>query len=439
MAHYRKRGEGRSRKKPNGRLWERAGAFFLLFLVVLGVGGLTAGGIYGWNRWRGGKPSEPIPAAEIKREVAKEAFPSDPTKGSGGSGLSSQEQARKKLEQMTLEEKVSQLFVITPEALTGYSSVTAAGAATKEAYDRYPVGGLVYFSENLESETQVKDMVSNTKKYAMDRIGIPVLISVDEEGGTVARIGNNPAFQVPKVGNMAEIGGSKDPTKAYEAGKTLGTYLSGMGFNLDFAPVADVYNNPENTVVAKRAFGTKGVEVAAFSNELLRGLREKGVNGVLKHFPGHGSTAGDTHEGYAYTEKSLEELLSDDFIPFQKGIEAGADFVMVGHIGAPAVTGDETPATLSPVLLTDILRGQLGFEGIIITDALNMGAIVDSYTPEEAAVKALEAGVDMLLMPGDFQKAYQGVLTGVKEGRLSQNRLDQSVYRILEVKFRTLK
>lgn len=338
------------------------------------------------------------------------------------------------LKQMTLEEKVLQLFMVTPEALTGVDEVYAAGEKTKESIESRPVGGIVYFRQNLRSPEQTTDMLTRTSKYFRDRIGLEPFLGVDEEGGQVARISGREEFGIAAFPDMSVIGAEGDPKKAYEVGDQIGAYLADLGFNLDFAPVADVLTNPENTVVARRSFGSGGAVTAAFSNEVMRGLRAHGIHGVLKHFPGHGGTLADSHEGYAETERTPEELMAEDFVPFKEGIEAGAEFIMAGHIAAPKVTGDNTPASFSHQLLTEVLRGQLGFDGIVITDALNMGAVTAAYSPAEAAVRALAAGSDMLLMPENFEAAYQGVLDAVADGRLSEARIDESVGRILRVK-----
>ena len=338
------------------------------------------------------------------------------------------------LDGMTTEEKVAQLFMITPESLTGVDGVTLAGDASKEAYDNYPVGGVIYFTQNLISPEQTKEMLSNMQAYSKERTGLPLLISVDEEGGTVTRIAGNSNFDVETIENMSEVGAGGDIDRAYEIGTILGGYLSELGFNMDFAPDADVLSNPDNQVVRERSFGSDPELVSAMVSQELRGLKENGVYGVLKHFPGHGATQGDTHEGYAYTDKSLEELTGNELIPFQRGIDSGASFVMVGHISVPTVLGDNTPSSLSSVMVTDVLRNQMGFNGVIITDALDMGAVAQAYTSQEAAVAALLAGVDMLLMPENFQEAYQGVLDAVSNGTITQERLDTSVARILKVK-----
>ena len=335
---------------------------------------------------------------------------------------------------MTLEEKVCQLFMVTPEALTGVGTVTQAGTATQEAVNAYPVGGVIYFSQNLQDPDQTRTMLENTQRYAMERTGIPIFLSVDEEGGQVARVGSNPAFGVEKIGNMSDVGSRGDTQEAYEIGSTIGTYLSDLGFNMDAAPDTDVLTNPENQVVKYRSFGSDPELVARMAAAELKGLNDQGIIGMYKHFPGHGGTTADSHEGYAYVDDTLEELKSGAFIPFQDGIDNGIQVIMVSHISCPNVTGDNTPATLSEMMITDILRGEMGFDGMVITDALNMGAITAQYSSSEAAVAALNAGADMLLMPEDFQSAYKGVLSAVESGTVSEARIDESVRRILEVK-----
>ena len=324
--------------------------------------------------------------------------------------------------------------MVTPEALTGVGTVTQAGTATQEAVNAYPVGGVIYFSQNLQDPDQTRTMLENTQRYAMERTGIPIFLSVDEEGGQVARVGSNPAFGVEKIGNMSDVGSRGDTQEAYEIGSTIGTYLSDLGFNMDAAPDTDVLTNPENQVVKYRSFGSDPELVARMAAAELKGLNDQGIIGMYKHFPGHGGTTADSHEGYAYVDDTQEELKSGAFIPFQDGIDNGIQVIMVSHISCPNVTGDNTPATLSEMMITDILRGEMGFDGMVITDALNMGAITAQYSSSEAAVAALNAGADMLLMPEDFQSAYKGVLSAVESGTVSEARIDESVRRILEVK-----
>lgn len=338
------------------------------------------------------------------------------------------------VDSMSLEEKVAQLFLVQPEAIVDIGTATAAGDATKQAINKTPVGGFVYFSDNLQSEQQVQDMLRNVQKYSEDRIGLPAFLSVDEEGGTVARVASTGRFDVTDVGDMEKIGASGDVQQARQAGETIGSYLSELGFNLDFAPDADVLTNPDNTVVKKRSFGNDPRVVSDMSLAVAQGLAQHQVYSVYKHFPGHGATAGDTHQGYAYTDKTLDELKQSELIPFENAIQNNAAFIMAAHISAPRVTGDDTPASLSKTMITDILRGQMGYDGIVVTDAMNMGAVTEQYTSAQAAVKALQAGADLVLMPEDFQEAYQGVLDAVKDGTLTEQRINESVTRIVKVK-----
>ena len=349
--------------------------------------------------------------------------------------LTIDEQIDEMLEGMTLGEKAAQLFVVLPEDLVdGVSCVVQAGDATRKGLETYPVGGIIYMEQNLQSEDQVKEMLRNVQQFSRERTGLPLLTCVDEEGGTVARVAGSGNFDVTNVGNMSEIGASGDTERARQAGETIGTYLSELGFNLDFAPDADVWSNPANEIVRYRSFGTDPKRVSEMSMAVLDGLMSKGVTGVIKHFPGHGATEGDTHEGYAYTNKTWEELESCELIPFQTGIEQEVPMIMVGHISLPNVTGDETPASLSHEIVTKRLREQMGYDGVVVTDAMNMGAVAENYEPAEAAVKALQAGVDLILMPEDFRAAYQGVMDAVEDGTLSKKRIDQSLRRILRLK-----
>ncbi len=335
---------------------------------------------------------------------------------------------------MTLEQKVAQMFMITPDALTGVDGATMAGDSTKAAYTQYPVGGLIYMAKNLTGTDQTTQMLTNMKSYSQEIVGIPVFLGVDEEGGTVARIASNSAFGVTDVGNMSDVGATGDSQNAYNAGSTIGTYLNTLGFNMDFAPVADVLTNPDNTVIKDRSFGSDSQLVADMVCAEMQGLNEHQILSVVKHFPGQGATAGDSHDGAVSTDKSLDDLLANELVPFQQAVTNGASFVMVGHISAPAVTGDDTPASLSSVMVTDVLRNQLGFHGVVITDAMNMGAVTATYSSADAAVTAIQAGVDMILMPEDFQSAYQGVMDAVAGGTITEDRINESVARIIKVK-----
>lgn len=332
---------------------------------------------------------------------------------------------------MTLEQKAAGLFFVTPEQLTGVGQAVQAGEGTKEALAKYPVGGLIYFSQNIQSEEQLKEMLSNTASYSM----YPLFLGVDEEGGRVSRLSD--ALKLENVDPMAEIGAGGEEQAAQQAYEKIGTRLSEYGFNVDFAPVADVLTNAENTSIGDRAFSSDAETVGRMTAASVTGLQQTGVSACIKHFPGHGDTAADSHSGAAQTDRTREEMEAEEFVPFRSGIEAGTDLVMVGHISAPELTGgDNIPSSLSETVITGILRGELGYDGIIITDALNMGAITEYYEPDVAAIMALKAGADMVLMPEDFVQAYEGVLAALQDGTISQERADDSLRRIYRVKLR---
>ena len=332
------------------------------------------------------------------------------------------------IEVMPLEDKVAGLFIVTPEAITGVSTAVKAGEGTQQALAKYAVGGIVYFSKNIQSEEQFREMIDNTTLYTK----YPLFIAVDEEGGSVSRVAD--AGIGIKHAPAQAIGEAGDTNSAYQAGVNIGGYLSDLGFNLDFAPVADLAT-VENSVIGNRSYGSDAETVSGFVNAMMNGLEEQGVTACLKHFPGIGSSTKDTHDGLASTDRTAEEFAAEEFVVFKEGIDAGADMIMVSHMSAPSLAGDNTPGTMSETVVTDILREQLGFKGVIITDALNMSAISEYYSSEQAAILALKAGCDMLLMPENFEEAYNGVLQAVHNGTISEERINDSLRRIYRIKY----
>lgn len=385
------------------------------------------------------KESEPVllqPEEENTEESGTdEVQTNEKQENENQSEENTQHRVEELLSSLSLEEKVAQLFVVLPEQLIGnVSRVTAAGEATREAINNRPVGGIVYLESNLVSPEQTKTMLQNVQQYSMDRLNLPMFLCVDEEGGQVTRLAGKAGFDLPVYDNMSVIGSQGDTEQAYQMGESIGQYLYDLGFNTDFAPVADVLTNPNNQVVSYRSFGSDPETVKDMTDAVSRGLASKKILATYKHFPGHGNTAADTHAGYAYSNKTKEELYQCELIPFIQGIEDEVPFIMMGHISLPNIVGDDTPASLSKTIVTDLLIDELGYKGIIITDALNMGAVSQQYSSAQAAVKALNAGVDMLLMPADFNAAYQGVLAAVQSGEISEERINKSVEKILKAK-----
>mgnify|MGYP002563834788 FL=1 len=332
--------------------------------------------------------------------------------------------AEELLSGMTLREKLCQLMIVRPEVLTGESPVTAAGETTRLALETYPVGGLIYSVDNLVTQEQTREMITNTQSYSK----LPLFISADEEGGNVGRL-------MYKLGTtwVNSMYSYKDEgaDTAYANAKTIGTDMVSCLFNTDFAPVADVWTNPENTVIGDRAYSDDFEQAAELVASAVRGFTDAGVICCLKHFPGHGDTSTDTHEGAAVVSKSLDELRAGEFLPFVSGIEAGADMVMIGHITVTSV--DPEPATISKAIITDVLRGELGWDGVVISDSLDMGALA-GYDNGEVCVKFLEAGGDILLGIPDIETALTALEAAVTDGRLTESRIDESVQRVLELK-----
>lgn len=336
--------------------------------------------------------------------------------------------------EMTLEQKVAQMFVITPDALTNVTGTNVFGNTSKQAYSNYPVGGLILTAGNLKGEEQTKEMLKGLKAYAKEVTGLPVFAGVQEEGGAAVSIASSAAYDVKKVEAMSAIGAAQDANAAYEAGKVIGGYLSELGFNLNLAPVADILDNAENAAMKDRSFGSDTTLVSSMVLSMLQGLNEHQIYGVVKHFPGLGSTAGDGSAVVAENSKTLEELRESDLVVFQNAVNAGASFVMVGHISVPNITGSAAPASMSEYMITQILRKEMGFDGVVMTDALNKKAITESYDSAEAAVTAIAAGADMLFMPEDFKAAYEGVIAAVNAGTLTQEQINTAVVRIVKAK-----
>lgn len=382
-------------------------------VAALCLGGLTSCSS-GGNGGEGGSVTakEKTLSAEAKRELAFTRI----------------------VESMTLEEKIAQLFVVTPEALTGAETVTSAGAVTKASVEALPVGGVVYFAKNLIDPDQTKAMLANTLQYYEEAGKQPPFLAVDEEGGTVARIARNSAFGVESVGDMQDVGASGSTAEARAVGSTIAGYLKPLGFNLDFAPVCDIANNPNSDVMRRRAFGQTASEVSAMASACIEGFLEGGMLCSAKHFPGIGGALGDSHEVQITSQETKADLEAEELLPFKAAIQAGVPLVMVGHLSLPNITGSSVPSCLSFEVVTGILRETLGFAGVVITDSLTMNAVSDYYDAGEAAVRCLEAGCDVALMPEDLALAVQGVHAAVEGGRISQTRIDESVRRILRAK-----
>ena len=338
-------------------------------------------------------------------------------------------QARALMRGMTLEEMVYQLFIVEPEALTGEKRTTAL-SDTEAYFARYPVGGVVLFGQNIVSEEQLSALTAAIRADA-ERAGVYApFIAVDEEGGTVSRVGNKLGYSLAQSPQL--IGQAGDEAAAREAGLHIAAYLRPLGINLNFAPVADVLvaDGPE---IGSRSYGSDAQAVSALAAAMAEGLRMGGIIPCYKHFPGHGSVSGNTHTGTASTRRTLLEMRETEWVPFAAGINQDIEMIMVSHLVAKGL-GDTEPASLSQAVIGRLLREELGYDGVVVTDALRMSAITAEYKPGTAAVRALQAGADVLLLPSSLPAATQAIIKAVEEGTLTQARIEKSVERILALK-----
>lgn len=328
------------------------------------------------------------------------------------------------LDGMTTQEKICQLLIVQPEVLTGGSTVTGMTDSLAAALREYPVGGVLLSARNMTSGEQLAALTG----ALADGCKTAPLISVDEEGGRVARLMNTVG--TTKLGSMYSYR-AQGTQGAHDNAQTIARDIAAYGFNTDFAPVADVWTNKRSNAIGDRAYSDDYDEAAELVAAAVKGFHDGGVICCLKHFPGHGSTKTDSHDGAATVDKTLPQLRQEDLKPFMSGIAAGADMVMVGHLTVP--TMDDVPASVSHKIVTNLLRYDLGFRGVIVTDGLQMQALAQ-YTDGEKAVLALAAGNDMLLEISDVPGTVAAIEKALADGTLSRAALDASVLRILQLK-----
>ncbi|MFF4473726.1 glycoside hydrolase family 3 protein [Streptomyces sp. NPDC001599] len=344
---------------------------------------------------------------------------------------------------MSVEAKIGQLFVpyfygtsaTSPSQFDQDRNLRELGVRTvAELIAKYHLGGVIYFhgwTNNIQDPRQIADLSNGVQRASLALpTPIPSLISIDQEHGVNVRIGSG-ATQLP--GAMA-LGAGRSLSDARTAGLISGTELAALGIRQNFAPVADVNVNPANPVINVRSFGADARAVGRMVAAQVTGYQQVGVVACAKHFPGHGDTGQDSHTGLPVITHTREEWERVDAPPFRAAIAAGVDSIMTAHLQVPALDPSNDPATLSPAILQGVLRDELGFDGVIVTDALNMQGVRTKYGDDRVPVLALKAGADQLLFPPDIDVAYNGVLAAVRGGEITEERLDESVLRILRVK-----
>ncbi len=341
---------------------------------------------------------------------------------------------RDKISVMTNRQRIAQLFFITPECLTGVDTVTAAGDATLNALSENQVGGIVYFPKNMTDKEQLSEMLHKTQLYSLSVNNIPLFLGVEEEGGELNSVASNDKLGADIPGEVKEgIQGGLSPEGTYTLAAGIGKYLSEYGFNLDFAPVADTAVS-ENSVMAGRAFGDEESYVSDMAVNFAMGLKDAGITACYKHFPGLGRAEESTDDRSISINTAPEELKAVDVKPFQTGIENGAEMIMVANALYPGVETENVPACMSNTIVTDYLKGELNFKGVVITDDLKAKGISDTYDIGEAAVNAFKAGCDMLLLTDGYPEAFEALLGAYESGQISNERLEDALERILKVK-----
>jgi beta-N-acetylhexosaminidase len=331
---------------------------------------------------------------------------------------------------MSLEDKVGQMLVPGFVYHRDGSPVRSVTDGIRSELERVQPGGVLLFGANIDTVEQTRRFVEDLQA-AVDP---PLFIATDQEGGPVSRLSEGGRIKATEIPSARIVGAVGDPKLAYRLGAVIGRELRALGINMNLAPVADVLTNEKNSVIGNRSYGTDPHAVAEMVSATVRGIQDQGVSAVVKHFPGHGDTTGDSHSERVGTEHTLERLRAVELVPFAAGIDAGADGVMTAHIAVPKITGTTRPATLSPRMLEGVLRAEMGFDRLIISDSMSMAAITGSFGPRESAVLAVKAGVDLLLRPPKPVAAYEALLEALRRGELSRSRIDASVRRILRVK-----
>lgn len=327
------------------------------------------------------------------------------------------------IENMSVEEKIGQMI---------FSSIsgTELGAEEEKLIHQYKVGGIIVNKKNITSPSQMVAYMNSLKEE--NKNNVPLFFGIDQEGGRIAKLPGD----LRAIPSHFEIGKQNDPSFALEIGTVLGKLVSSFGFNVNFAPVLDINSNPENPVIGDRSFGINPDVVSKLGIQMMKGIQGENIIPAIKHFPGHGDTSVDSHDELPVVQKTMPELEQMELIPFKQAIAEGADMVMIAHILLPSIDL-EFPSSMSEAIITDLLREKIGFDGVVITDDMTMEAITNSFDIGKASVMSVKAGADIVMVAHEFEnvvKAITALTTAVENGEITEERIDQSVERILKLK-----
>ena len=341
--------------------------------------------------------------------------------------LSIEEKVNYKMDNLSIDEKIAQMLIV-------YYIGDEYDENLSNIIKEVKPGGFILMSDNITTY----DRTLNFVKGMQNDSDIPMIISTDEEGGSVQRIKEIRDISVTDIPYMYYLGQTKDKNLAYKVGEIIANELRTIGVNLTFAPVMDVYTNVNNTVIGKRSFGSDVETVYNMATSLKKGIEDNGINTCIKHFPGHGATETDSHISLPIVNKTIKELETSDLIPFTKSIK-NTNMIMIGHIALPNITGDNTPSSISKEIITSLLKEKYNYQGLVVTDALNMKALTNNYTYKQIYIMAINAGVDLLLMPNDPQKAIDYIKEAIINKEIDENTINESVYKILKYKNNNIK
>ena len=335
-----------------------------------------------------------------------------------------------KLANMSLSEKIGQMIMID------YRNVHEMTSELENILTTYNPGGFILFKGNVPTHDEKQKNYIQTQKFLSDiknATDIKGMIAVDQEGGRVQRLDERVGFD--NYPPMSEIGATKNPQLAFDLGVTMGRELKKIGVDMDMAPILDIFSNPKNTAIGDRAFGTTSDVVKQMAFSYADGLKKENIIPVGKHFPGHGGTLKDSHIDLPFIDKTKEELKALELLPFIEAVHQKLPGLMIGHIAVPKIDENNIPASISKVMISDLLNQELGYEGLIMPDSLKMKALTKYFTNEDVYLRCVNAGNDFILMPQDIKEAYEVIYRKVNEGEISEERIDSSVYKILSTKF----
>lgn len=344
------------------------------------------------------------------------------------------------VDSMTLNDKVGQMFIADiPSLETSEKSVTGKKLTKKmrRALRDYPVGGVILFSREMRDKKQLRRFLDNLQ----NRSAAGLFTVVEEEGGDSVNAARVEALSMSRYPAFSEMGKENSPSRTGKMARTTGKELSALGFNVDLAPTSDVApagtpSDDQHNGMDGKTFGSDPELVSAQVSSYVKGLKKSGVLSVLKHFPGQGGASSDPRDSAPDLSEGITDLRNRDYLPFQAGIRAGADFVMISAESVSSITGDDTPACMSSLVVRDNLKKELGYTGIVMTDMMNMDSVTTRYDSAQAAVNSVKAGCDVILMPEDLYTAYQGIVDAVRQGDIKESRINRSVRKIIKKKIR---